>query len=46
MGMTDPIADMLARMRNALMVRHQEVVVPHSKLKEAMANSFSRKRAT
>lgn len=41
MGMTDPIADMLARMRNALMVRHQEVVVPHSKLKEAMAVLFT-----
>lgn len=40
MGMTDPIADMLARMRNALMVRHQEVVVPHSKMKEAMAELF------
>lgn len=40
MGMTDPIADMLARMRNALMVRHQEVVVPHSKMKEAMAALF------
>jgi len=40
MGMTDPIADMLARMRNALMVRHQEVVVPHSKMKEAMAVLF------
>lgn len=38
--MTDPIADMLARMRNALMVRHQEVVVPHSKMKEAMADLF------
>jgi small subunit ribosomal protein S8 len=41
MGMTDPIADMLARMRNALMVRHQEVVVPHSKMKEAMAVLFA-----
>lgn len=40
MGMTDPIADMLARMRNALMVHHQEVVVPHSKMKEAMAALF------
>lgn len=40
MGMTDPIADMLARMRNALMVHHQEVVVPHSKMKEAMAVLF------
>lgn len=40
MGMTDPIADMLTRVRNALMVKHQEVVVPHSKMKEAVANLF------
>jgi len=40
MAMTDPIADMLARIRNALMVHHQEVVVPHSKMKEAMAALF------
>ncbi|MGE4318974.1 MAG: 30S ribosomal protein S8 [Deferribacterales bacterium] len=40
MGMTDPIADMLTRVRNALMVKHQEVLVPHSKMKEAMAVLF------
>lgn len=40
MGMTDPIADMLTRVRNALMVKHQEVVVPHSKMKEAVAVLF------
>ena len=40
MGMTDPIADMLTRVRNALMVKHQEVVVPHSKVKEAVASLF------
>ena len=40
MGMTDPIADMLTRVRNALMVKHQEVVVPHSKMKEAVAGLF------
>lgn len=40
MGMTDPIADMLTRVRNALMVKHQEVVVPHSKMKEAIATLF------
>ncbi len=32
--MTDPIADMLTRIRNAAQVRKQEVVIPHSKLKE------------
>ncbi len=35
--MTDPIADMIIRIKNALLVRHSEVVVPHSKLKEAVA---------
>jgi ribosomal protein S8 len=28
----DPIADMFTRIRNALMVKHAEVVIPHSKL--------------
>lgn len=31
--MTDPIADMLTRMRNAIMAGHTSVVVPSSKLK-------------
>lgn len=35
--MTDSIADMLSRIRNALMARKGEVMVPHSKLKEAIA---------
>ena len=34
---TDPIADMLTRMRNAIAVRHSYVVVPHSRLKNAIA---------
>ncbi len=34
---TDPIADMLTRIRNALAVRKHEVLMPHSKLKEAVA---------
>ena len=33
MRLTDPIADMLARMRNALMVKHSEVTIPYSKIK-------------
>ncbi len=37
MGMTDPIADMLTRIRNASRVRHQKVSVPWSKLKENIA---------
>jgi small subunit ribosomal protein S8 len=34
MGMTDPIADLLTRIRNALMAKHDAVEVPMSKLKE------------
>jgi small subunit ribosomal protein S8 len=34
--MTDPIADMLTRIRNALMVGHTSVVLPSSKLKLAV----------
>jgi small subunit ribosomal protein S8 len=34
---TDPIADMLTRIRNATMVRHDFVLVPSSKIKLAVA---------
>ena len=34
---TDPIADMLTRMRNALTVKHKTVNVPTSKMKVAIA---------
>ncbi|MFH1085234.1 MAG: 30S ribosomal protein S8 [Chloroflexota bacterium] len=37
MSVTDPIADMLTRMRNALAIRQSYVVVPHSRLKQAVA---------
>jgi len=37
MTMTDPIADMLTRIRNAIMVGHSYVVVPGSKMKLAIA---------
>ncbi|MCD8569086.1 MAG: 30S ribosomal protein S8 [Geovibrio sp.] len=40
MSMTDPIADMLARLRNAYMVKKSEVVIPHSKIKEAIVENF------
>ena len=33
----DPIADMLARIRNGMLVRHKQVVVPGSKVKVAVA---------
>jgi len=34
---TDPIADMLTRIRNAIMVRREEVIVPRSKMKAEIA---------
>ena len=34
---TDPIADMLTRVRNATMARHDSVLVPSSKIKLAVA---------
>jgi small subunit ribosomal protein S8 len=34
---TDPIADMLSRIRNAIAVNKHEVSMPHSKAKEAVA---------
>src|SRR5215813_565452 len=37
MNMTDPIADMLTRVRNAIMARHTRVLVPASKMKIAIA---------
>lgn len=37
MTMTDPIADMLTRIRNALKAMHDEVSVPSSKMKVAIA---------
>ena len=37
MSMTDPIADMLTRIRNAQMVEHAVVAMPSSKVKLAIA---------
>ena len=34
----DPIADMLTRIRNAITAKHESVLVPASKEKEAIAN--------
>jgi small subunit ribosomal protein S8 len=38
MTMTDPIADMLTRIRNANVAMHDSVRMPSSKLKEALAS--------
>lgn len=36
MSMTDPISDLLTRIRNALLAKHDRLDVPHSKLKQAI----------
>ncbi len=38
MNVTDPIADMLTRIRNAVSAKHQTVDVPYSKVKNEIAN--------
>lgn len=42
MVMTDPIADMLTRIRNANMVRHEKLEIPASKLKKEIAEILKR----
>ena len=37
MTMTDPIADMLSRLRNGSTAHHDTVSMPHSKIKEGIA---------
>ena len=37
MSMTDPVADFLTRIRNAIMAAHEETVMPSSKLKVELA---------
>jgi small subunit ribosomal protein S8 len=38
MSMTDPVGDMLTRIRNASRAGHEKVLIPGSKLKERIAN--------
>ncbi len=42
MVMTDPIADMLTRIRNANMVRHESVEFPASRVKREIAEILKR----
>ena len=42
MTMTDPIADMLTRIRNANKAQHDSVSMPGSKLKESLATILQR----
>src|SRR5918997_2308673 len=37
MSMTDPVADFLTRIRNAIMAAHEEAAMPSSKLKVELA---------
>lgn len=40
--MTNPIADMLTRIRNALLMKRPEVAFPYSRIKESLANILQR----
>ena len=40
MTMTDPIADMLTRIRNANVVKHETVDVPSSNIKKELARIY------
>ena len=42
MTMTDPVADMLTRLRNANTAHHETVSMPHSKLKTGIAEILKR----
>ena len=44
MSMTDPIADMLTRIRNAGQARHKKVDVPASKVKREIARIMAEER--
>jgi len=35
---TDPVADLLTRIRNAEMARHSECIIPYSKMKESIVS--------
>jgi small subunit ribosomal protein S8 len=40
MSATDPVADMLTRIRNATMVQHRQVVMPNSKMCESVVRTM------
>ena len=35
--MTDPVSDMLSRIRNAIIAKHSDVLIPKSKIKVEIA---------
>ena len=43
MTMSDPIADMLTRVRNANMVRHEKLELPASNIKKKSLKSLKRR---
>ena len=43
MNLTDPVADFLTRIRNAMRSRHQKLDVPASKLKSEIARILKKK---
>ena len=42
--MTDPISDMLTRIRNALAAKHDDILIPSSKLKFKLASILEKER--
>lgn len=42
MNITDPIADMLTRIRNGLIAKHEVVEIPYSKMKKSIADILVR----
>jgi small subunit ribosomal protein S8 len=42
--MTDPISDMLTRIRNGIMARHDSVTVPFSKLKQNLSRILEQEK--
>jgi small subunit ribosomal protein S8 len=41
MGMTDPVADLLTRIRNGQLARHEKVTLPWSRMKESVARALA-----
>ncbi|MBU0577598.1 30S ribosomal protein S8 [Patescibacteria group bacterium] len=44
MMITDPIADLLTRIRNAIKAKHEKTIVPYSKLKVAILEVLKNKK--
>ena len=41
MGMTDPVSDLLTRIRNGQLARHEKVTLPWSQMKESVARALA-----